>query len=87
LPHEDIAQAAKRLRRAGSSRLENLENRTLVGIIEKLAKISLTRTQTDMLGLAFSLFFSDRSKQWGGQFFTPREIVDFVAAYMRPQPG
>ena len=85
-PSEPPAATAMRLSMLEES-LTDVEDWTLVNLAEILGPVSVTRTATDLLGIACEAFSDTFSKRMTGQFFTPREIVDFTLALVKPHKG
>jgi type I restriction enzyme M protein len=54
-------------------------------IVSHLEGIDLSRTDLDTKGLAFEQFMDSFFKGDFGQYFTPREIIDFTVQMLRPQ--
>lgn len=50
----------------------------LFTVVNHLQSINLTKTDLDTKGVAFERFMEDFFKGKQGQYFTPREIVDFI---------
>lgn len=63
------------------------KSQTISRVIARLEDINLKDTQGDVLGRAFEIMLSDTFKGKDlGQFFTPREIVDFMLDLARDNP-
>ncbi|MBI1926119.1 N-6 DNA methylase [Candidatus Poribacteria bacterium] len=58
---------------------------TLRTIVSHIEGISLSKTDLDTKGVAFEQFMDGFFKGDFGQYFTPREIIDFAVQMMRPQ--
>ncbi|PWK15747.1 type I restriction enzyme M protein [Arcicella aurantiaca] len=56
----------------------NLDEYQIFFIVEKLQSISLIATDKDPKGLAFETYTENHMKGEFGQYFTPRNIVDFM---------
>jgi type I restriction enzyme M protein len=54
-------------------------------VVESLQHINLQQTDIDAKGRAFEKFLSDTFKGQLGQYFTPRNIVEFMVQMVRPQ--
>jgi type I restriction enzyme M protein len=54
-------------------------------VVESLQHINLQQTDIDAKGRAFEKFLSDTFKGQLGQYFTPRNIVQFMVKMVRPQ--
>jgi type I restriction enzyme M protein len=57
----------------------------LRSIVSHLEGINLSKTDLDTKGLAFEQFMDSFFKGDFGQYFTPREVVEFIVAMVRPQ--
>jgi type I restriction enzyme M protein len=65
-----------------------LKSHTIKEIVELLEIYSLRKTREDVLGVAFETFL--RGMMTGkelGEFFTPREVVEFMVKLVDPQIG
>ena len=58
---------------------------TLRTIVSHIEGINLSDTDLDTKGLAFETFMDGFFKGHFGQYFTPREIIDFAVQMMQPQ--
>ena len=58
---------------------------TLRTIVSHLEGINLSKTDLDTKGVAFETFMDGFFKGHFGQYFTPREIIDFAVKMMQPQ--
>ena len=58
---------------------------TLRTIASHIEGINLSKTDLDTKGVAFETFMDDFFKGHFGQYFTPREIIDFMVQMMQPQ--
>jgi type I restriction enzyme M protein len=93
--HESASALADRIRalyRKEQSRdpevfSENIKiaDGSLRTIVSHLEGIDLSRTDLDTKGLAFEQFMDGFFKGDFGQYFTPREIIDFTVAMLAPQ--
>jgi len=63
-------------------KIDDLTLRTVVSHIES---INLNQTDLDTKGVAFEQFMDGFFKGDFGQYFTPREIIDFSVAMLRPK--
>lgn len=62
-----------------------LDNKIVYAVVEHLQSINFNKTDLDTKGVAFERFMEDFFKGRMGQFFTPREIIDFAVKMLRPQ--
>ena len=58
---------------------------TLRTIVSHIEGINLSKTDLDTKGVAFETFMDGFFKGHFGQYFTPREIIDFMVEMMKPQ--
>ena len=58
---------------------------TLRTIVSHIESIDLSKTDLDTKGVAFETFMDGFFKGHFGQYFTPREIIDFAVKMMQPQ--
>ena len=58
---------------------------TLRIIVSHIEGINLSKTDLDTKGVAFETFMDGFFKGHFGQYFTPREIIDFAVQVMQPQ--
>ena len=58
---------------------------TLRTIVSHIEGINLSKTDLDTKGVAFETFMDGFFKGHFGQYFTPREIIDFMVQMMKPQ--
>lgn len=64
----------------------DLKPHTIKAIVSNLEPYSLTDTREDVLGVAFEIFLKGTMTGKDlGEFFTPREIVDFMVEIVDPQ--
>jgi type I restriction enzyme M protein len=61
-----------------------IEDSTLRAIVSHLEPINLSATDLDVKGVAFEQFMDGFFKGDFGQYFTPREIIQFAVAMMEP---
>ena len=54
----------------------------LVSVVREIQEIDLNRSEIDSKGLAFEVFMKDFFKGNAGQFFTPREVVEFIVRFV-----
>lgn len=57
----------------------------IIGVVEILQNISLTTTDLDSKGRAFEKFLGRIFRGELGQFFTPREVIDFMVGFINPE--
>lgn len=62
-----------------------LEPEIIYSVIEHIQKIAFVKTDLDSKGVAFEKFMEDFFKGKMGQFFTPREVIEFAVNLMNPQ--
>ena len=65
---------------------ENIEidDNRLFSVVNHLQGISLNQTDLDVKGVAFEKFLGNFFKGEIGQFFTPREVVEFMVDMVKP---
>lgn len=65
---------------------ENIEinDKLLFSVVSHLQGISLNQTDLDVKGVAFEKFLGNFFKGETGQFFTPREVVEFMVDMITP---
>jgi len=61
-----------------------IDDVTLRTVVSHLESIDLSNTDLDTKGLAFEQFMDGFFKGDFGQFFTPREIIDFAVQMLKP---
>ena len=61
-----------------------ISDEQLIEIVKLLENISLIKTETDALGDAFETILSDTFRGNLGQYFTPREIINFMTDMVAP---
>jgi type I restriction enzyme M protein len=54
-------------------------------VVSHLQGVNLSKTDLDVKGVAFELFMDSFFKGDFGQYFTPRPIIEFVIAMMKPK--
>lgn len=62
-----------------------VDARTLRTVVSHLQGINLSKTDLDVKGVAFELFMDSFFKGDFGQYFTPRPIIEFAIAMMKPE--
>jgi type I restriction enzyme M protein len=61
-----------------------IDARVVRTIVSHLQSVNLSKTDLDVKGVAFELFMDSFFKGNFGQYFTPRPIIEFVIAMMKP---
>lgn len=61
-----------------------IDDATLRTVVSHLQSINLSKTDLDTKGLAFEQFMDGFFKGDFGQYFTPREVIDFSVQMMQP---
>jgi len=61
-----------------------LEPKVVYSVIEHLQSVNFSKTDLDTKGVAFERFMEDFFKGKMGQFFTPREIIQFCIRVLNP---
>ena len=61
-----------------------IDDTMLLTVVSHLESINLSQTDLDVKGLAFEQFMDGFFKGDFGQYFTPREIIDFMINVMEP---
>ncbi|MFB4212951.1 N-6 DNA methylase [Shouchella sp. JSM 1781072] len=64
-----------------------LQNRTIRSIVEEFEGYDLSLTAFDVKGEAFEYFLSDTFTGGLGEFFTPRNVVEFIVDAINPRIG
>ena len=62
-----------------------VDDRVLRTVVSHLEAINLSKTDLDVKGVAFEQFMDGFFKGDFGQYFTPREIIDFAVKMMKPE--
>lgn len=62
-----------------------VDDRVLRTVVSHLESINLNKTDLDVKGVAFEQFMDGFFKGDFGQYFTPREIIDFAVKMMKPE--
>ena len=70
-----------------SETIINLQDRTIQTIVEIFEKFDLTLTNFDVKGEAFEYFLSDTFTGGLGEYFTPRNVVEFMVEALSPKIG
>ena len=65
----------------------DLQDRTIESIVSTFEKYDLTLTRFDIKGEAFEHFLGDTFTGGLGQFFTPRNVVEFIVDAISPKIG
>ena len=55
-----------------------IDDRTIFSVVNHLQSINLNATELDVKGVAFERFLGSYFRGDRGQYFTPRELVDFI---------
>ncbi|MFD6817725.1 restriction endonuclease subunit M [Microbacterium sp. NPDC060132] len=92
--HESSARLADRIRALYQQHRDRspdvfdeelkVDSNTLRTVVSHLEWISLSATDLDVKGLAFETFMDGFFKGDFGQYFTPREVIDFAIKMVRP---
>lgn len=92
--HEPSRRLAERIRALYATQREKdpevftdtikIDDATLRTVVLHLESINLYRTDLDTKGLAFEQFMDGFFKGDFGQYFTPREIIEFAVHMMKP---
>jgi type I restriction enzyme M protein len=92
--HEPSRRLAERIRALYSKQREKdpevftdtikVDDATLRTVVSHLESINLSKTDLDTKGLAFEQFMDGFFKGDFGQYFTPREIIEFAVHMMQP---
>ena len=67
-----------------SRRIYEIDANRLFSVVNHLQGISLNQTDLDVKGVAFERFLGNFFKGETGQFFTPREVVEFMVNMVTP---
>ena len=62
-----------------------LEPKVVYNVVEHLQELAINKIDLDTKGVAFERFMEDFFKGKMGQFFTPREIINFCVEMMNPE--
>lgn len=62
-----------------------LEPKVVYTVVEHLQELAINKIDLDTKGVAFERFMQDFFKGKMGQFFTPRNVVDFCIQVLQPQ--
>ena len=62
-----------------------LEPKIVYNVVEHLQELAINKIDLDTKGVAFERFMEDFFKGKMGQFFTPREIINFCVEMMNPE--
>ena len=62
-----------------------IDDLTLRTVVSHLESINLNKTDLDTKGVAFEQFMDGFFKGDFGQYFTPRELIDFAVSMLRPK--
>ena len=61
-----------------------IDDRTIFSVVNHLQGINLNATELDVKGLAFERFLGSYFRGDMGQYFTPRELVEFIIKMVEP---
>ena len=61
-----------------------VDDDVVFAVIGHLQRINLNKTDLDVKGVAFEVFLGDYFKGKMGQYFTPRELVEFIIKMIEP---
>ena len=64
-----------------------LEPKVVYSVVEHLQQLAINKIDLDTKGVAFERFMEDFFKGKMGQFFTPREIINFCIEIVNPERG
>lgn len=62
-----------------------LDPKIVYNVVEHLQELAINKIDLDIKGMAFERFMEDFFKGKMGQFFTPREIINFCVEMMNPE--
>lgn len=62
-----------------------LSPKIVYAVVEHLQSINFNKTDLDTKGVAFERFMEDFFKGKMGQFFTPREVIQFAVKMLKPE--
>ena len=90
-PAESVARRIKVLYQEAKSDFPEVftedvkvDDKPLFSVVNHLQGINLNKTDLDVKGIAFEQFFGPYFKGDMGQYFTPREIVEFIIKMIEP---
>jgi len=63
----------------------NLKDHTIYEVVKKLGNYSLTKTEVDIKGSTYEFFLKGSFRGVMGQYFTPREVVEFMVHMVEPK--
>ena len=81
---KSLYQEAKRLDPEVFTENIEIDNNLLFSVVNHLQGISLNQTDLDVKGVAFERFLGNFFKGEIGQFFTPRNVVEFMVDMVEP---
>ncbi|EKF86844.1 N-6 DNA methylase [Methanobacterium formicicum] len=64
-----------------------LGSEVIYSIVEYIESLDLTETDLDSKGIAFEMFMEEFFRGKMGQFFTPREVINFCVDIIKPRPN
>ena len=79
-----LYQEAKAQDREVFTREIDIDDRTVFSVVNHLQGINLNATELDVKGLAFERFLGSYFRGDMGQYFTPRELVEFIIKMVEP---
>jgi len=62
-----------------------LDSKVVYSVVEHLQELAINKIDLDTKGVAFERFMEDFFRGKMGQFFTPREIIDFCVKMLNPE--
>ena len=81
---KELYQAAKAQDPEVFTREIDIDARTIFSVVNHLQGINLNATELDVKGLAFERFLGSYFRGDMGQYFTPRELVEFIIKMVEP---
>jgi type I restriction enzyme M protein len=81
-----IYQEAKKIDAEVFKEEIRLEPRIVFNVVQHLQELAINKIDLDTKGIAFEKFMEDFFKGKMGQFFTPRNIINFCVKMLDPQP-
>lgn len=83
----DIYQKAKKEDAEVFKEDIKLEPKIIYNVVEHLQTLSINKIDLNTKGVAFEVFMTDFFKGKMGQYFTPRQIIQFCVKMMNPERG
>jgi len=62
------------------------DDKTITEVVARLQRYAFVNSKSDNVANAFEVFTSESLKEDNGQFFTPRNVVDFAVGIVNPEP-